>query len=201
MAQAALPAFPRRTAYRLAGRLPQAGVCLRAADMQDIAFLQALYASTRAEELAATPWPAAMRQAFVDQQFALQHRHWLASYPHAEYLVVERDGRAIGRCYVDFGDATAGAADEQPMGSLPSADDALLVDIALMPEARGGGVGSVLLAHLLRCTDARRQGVALHVLHANPGAQRLYRRFGFVVDGEDGLRQRMRRPASAPELS
>lgn len=158
------------------------GVVLRRARRRDLPFLREVHAASRAAELAAVPWPAAMLAAFLDDQFALQHRAWVGGYPAAEYLIVQRRGEPIGRCYVDFEpDATRGG-------------DALLIDIALVPAERDQGIGSAVLAGLLRHGDRRGQAMQLHVLHANPGALRLYRRAGFVIEDDDGVRLHMRRP-------
>lgn len=177
-----LPEFPEH-AGNSDTAVSDPGMQLHHATNGDIAFLRALYATTRVEELAATPWSPEMRAAFLDDQFALQHRHWVNCYPQADYLVVERQGRPVGRCYVDF--ARTAARD----------GDALLIDLSLLPAARGQGVGSALLTSLLRQCDLRGQALLLHVLHANPGALRLYRRFGFADEHDDGMRLRLRRAA------
>ena len=45
------------------------------------AFAAALYASTRAEELALTGWPEERRGTFLDQQHRAQHHHYRTYYP------------------------------------------------------------------------------------------------------------------------
>lgn len=56
--------------------------------------------------------------------------------------------------------------------------------IALLPEARGQGIGTALIEHLIE--DARKvhPGVSLSVSRQNP-ARRLYERFGFKPISED----------------
>ncbi|MGQ4582317.1 GNAT family N-acetyltransferase [Lysobacter sp. F60174L2] len=179
----ALAEFPAHAAGAAAALAR--GLRLRAATGGDLPFLRGLYASTRAAELARVPWTEAMRAAFLGDQFALQHRHWLGSYPQAGYLVMEHDGVPVGRCYVDFGWAVR--------------DDALLIDLALLPAAQGRGMGAAVLGHLLQRCERRGQAMVLHVLRANTGAQRLYRRFGFVTESDDGMRLRMRRPPGVAE--
>src|SRR3546814_6955453 len=97
----ALPDFPARAECTDATALAPS-LCLRPATEADLPFLRELYAGTRTAELDAVPWPESMRAAFLGDQFALQHRHWLQCYPQAEYLIVERQGQQVGRCYVDF---------------------------------------------------------------------------------------------------
>jgi ribosomal protein S18 acetylase RimI-like enzyme len=61
-----------------------------------------------------------------------------------------------------------------------------IVDIAVMPQYRGRGIGAAVLAEKLRhCTTAK--------LHVDPlnRAQTLYHRLGFRVAGQDGPLLRM----------
>lgn len=161
-------------------RIPEAlaarGFSLRALHDGDLPWLRDLYASTRAEEMAPVPWPDATKRAFLDQQFDLQHRHYLAHYGDADFLALERDGHGpVGRCYL-----------------LRAAPDHILVDISLLPAQRGIGLGGAMIRHSQREAAALGRGMRLHVLQANPGARRLYERLGFVVEGEAGTYQAMR---------
>src|ERR1041384_421088 len=104
---------PLRAARRL-------GLSLRAEAAGDLPFVAALYASTRAEEVAASGWPAAMQAAFLDQQHRAQPRWYRATYPDGEWLIVERANAPIGRLYL-----------AEDMGTR------LIVDISLLPELRG----------------------------------------------------------------
>lgn len=170
--------FPsRRVAW-----LPAAGAGLppglgwRDARDDDLPFLHRLYADVRAAELAAVPWPEAARQAFLDSQFALQHRHYTTHYPSADYLLVEAAGQAVGRLYLHRGE-----------------HEVDVVDIALLAAARGHGIGTVLLRLVQR--TALRGGlgsVMLHVEQRNGAARRLYERLGFVVEADSGSHLRMR---------
>lgn len=139
----------------------------------DLPFVAALYASTRTEELAPMGWPEAMQAAFLDQQYRAQHAHYRANYPGAEWLIVERKGAAIGRLYLG-GDSA----------------ELRLIDISLLPEHRGGGIGGAILADLIADAHAAGRTVVLHVDPANP-ARRLYARLGFVEAGESQTAVRM----------
>lgn len=68
------------------------------------------------------------------------------------------------------------------------------MDLALVADARGQGLGTALLQGLLADADAEGRTVVLHVARDNP-AQRLYLRLGFVVTGEDALTLRLERAA------
>jgi RimJ/RimL family protein N-acetyltransferase len=142
----------------------------------DLPFVEALFASTRAEEVARTGWPAEMQAAFLRQQHHAQHRHYQASYSDAEWLIIEREGVPIGRLYL---------ARQNKGRTL------LLVDISLVPAARGAGLGTAIINDLLA---GETRTVELHVERFNP-AFRLYERLGFETIEEEAVYFRMlRRP-------
>jgi len=125
------PGFPstQRAPPATPAALLRHGCRLRPLGGGDIDWLRALYASTREQELAAVPWPAATREAFLAQQFELQHRHFIGHYGQAEFLAIEHHAEgAVGRYYLQ----------RQP-------PDHLIVDIALLPHWRGRGLGAALI--------------------------------------------------------
>lgn len=172
-----------QTPASLAGR----GFSLRGLRDDDVPWLRDLYATTRAEEMAPLPWPAAAKRAFLDQQFALQHNHYLAVYGDSDFLAIQRNGIPLGRLYLQRAgraDATAHALSEARPDEHP--DEYLIVDIALFPQARGEGIGGALIACAQARAAAEGCGMRLHVMTTNPAAQRLYERLGFVVVPEGG---------------
>ena len=72
-------------------------------------------------------------------------------------------------------------------------DDVRIVDIALVPEACGQGIGGKLLSDVIAAANAAGKSVSIHVEQFNP-ALRLYRRLGFEQVGEFGVYYLMRRP-------
>jgi ribosomal protein S18 acetylase RimI-like enzyme len=145
------------------------GVTLRPVAAGDEPFLFRLYASTRAEELAIAPWDDAAKENFLRFQFHAQSVHYQKHYPDASRQVILSDGVPSGRLYVDR-----------------SADEILIIDIALLPEYRGAGVGSALLRGILEEAAGRGVPVRIHVEVNNP-ALRLYRRLGFREAGNTGV--------------
>lgn len=145
------------------------GVTLRPATAADDAFLCAVYGSTRADELAMTDWSDEQKAAFVRQQHEAQMAYYREHYGEARYLVIEVDGEPLGRLFVD----------EWP-------DEIRLVDVALLPAARGRGVGSRLLADLQ--AEATRLGkpLRIHVERFNR-ALSLYQRLGFRLREDKGV--------------
>jgi GNAT superfamily N-acetyltransferase len=145
------------------------GVALREEGEVDVPFLIELYASTRADELAPVPWPEEQKRAFLAHQFALQREQYRQHYAGAEWLLVERDAAPIGRLYLRRG-----------------GEEVRLMDIALVPSARGAGLGTRLTQRLLDWADAQHVPVTLHVEPFNP-AYRMYRRFGFCYVRSTGV--------------
>jgi ribosomal protein S18 acetylase RimI-like enzyme len=149
----------------------------RPIETADLDFLQRLFASTRAEEIAAAGWPPEVQAQFLAQQFDLQHRYYQEHYADADFWLLLCKGKPVGRLYWWAHDASA-----------------TLIDISLLPEERGQGVGTALLALLTAQADGLGQSVSLHVEPANP-ARRLYARFGFDAVADNGVYIKMRRPA------
>lgn len=154
--------------FSLPAALVAQGYALRPESEADIPFLMRLYASTREEELRPVPWSAEQKQAFLESQFAAQRHHYYTYIPTCAFDLIERDGVPVGRLYVE--------ARRTQMH---------IVDIALMPEARGQGLGTAILQALQAAGRAQGKGVGIMVEKFNP-ALRLYRRLGFaqVADHE-----------------
>jgi ribosomal protein S18 acetylase RimI-like enzyme len=124
---------------------------LRAVVPEDSAFLSALYASTRSEELAVVPWDDAHKDTFLRMQFDAQDAWYREHYSDASLDVNEVDGVPAGRLYVHRGDS-----------------ELRIVDISLLSKYRGRGIGTSLLRDLLAEADAAGKSVTIHVERSNP---------------------------------
>ena len=144
-------------------------ITLRPVRPGDEDFLREVYASTRLDELAPLGWTAAQQHAFLRMQFTAQHRSYLAQFPAADFLIILWHERPIGRLYLER-----------------RADEIRGIDIALLPECRGAGIGTAILQDLL--AEAARAGkpFRIHVARLNR-AQRLYERLGFSTLEDDGV--------------
>jgi ribosomal protein S18 acetylase RimI-like enzyme len=150
-------------------RVLRGAITFRPATDGDYDFMRRLYHSTRAEEMQHFPFDEAKKAAFLDQQFSAQFQHYGIHYPTCERNIVENDGTPIGRLWID-----------------EWRDQIRLVDIALMPEWRGQGIGSLLLHDVLARGTAARKPVTIHVEAYNP-ALRLYRLLGFEHVDTNGV--------------
>jgi ribosomal protein S18 acetylase RimI-like enzyme len=119
------------------------------------------------------PWTVEQKAAFIAQQFHAQSVHYERHYPDASFDVILVGGEPAGRLIVTR-----------------SPEALHVVDIALLDEHRGRGVGSGLLRELI--AEAGERPVSIYVEVNNP-ARSLYERLGFVQEGEDGIHLLMRR--------
>jgi ribosomal protein S18 acetylase RimI-like enzyme len=144
---------------------------IRPAAEADEPFLYALYASTRAEELAAWGWTSAQQERFLQLQFRAQQQHY-AAYPDTVHWIIEQQSPSSPAQQL-----------RQPLGRLLLSflpDEIRLVDVALLPDYRGQGLGAALVGWVQAQASAEGKAVRLHVTPDNP-ARRLYERLGFTL--------------------
>lgn len=150
--------------------LPAGGtVALRPVAAEDDEFLVAVYASTRADELAQVPWSDEQKAAFVRSQFDLQRQQYDANYPETEYNIILVDEHPAGRIWVSR-----------------DAEQIRLLDIAVLGEFQNRGVGTVLLRRLINEAAGANKALRHMVFVLNTEAKRFYERLGFVVFEEVG---------------
>lgn len=148
----------------------------------DLPFLAALYAASRAEEMAQVPWPPEAVEAFLLDQFRLQHHHYTTHYPEAAFELVLVGDEPAGRRYV---------------ARWPR--EIRLMDIALMPAFRGQGLGRDLMGALVEESDRAGIPLSLHVERNNPVLP-WYGRLGFTLQEDLGVYLRMQREPRAMEV-
>jgi GNAT superfamily N-acetyltransferase len=135
----------------------------------DEEFLFSVYASTRADGLNLVGWNTEQKEDFLQMQFRAQDRYYRSQYPDAEYLVILKDDRLVGRLYIQRQD-----------------DEIRVMDIALLPEFQKQGIGSTLMAQILDEATLTHRPVTIHVERFNP-ALHLYQRLGFRFVEDRGV--------------
>lgn len=160
-------------------RIDRQNVTYRLVRDEDRPFLTALYFSTRTEEMMLVPWTPEQKAEFLMMQFNAQTDHYAEQYDPSGFFVIEHDGNPIGRLYRER-----------------DGDDIHLIDIALVPQVRGSGLGTILLQEILDEAAAAGLTVSIYVEHFNP-AKRLYQRLGFQEVSENGVYHLMRWQAPA----
>ena len=148
---------------------PAVSFVLRPACAGDEAFLFELYCTTRNEEIAMWGLESTQQEMLLKMQFNAQRQHYELAYEALEHSIILVGNRPAGRIMV-----------------FRSEREFVLVDVALLPDARGMGIGTALIADLL--TEAERAGkpVSLHVAKDNR-ARRLYERSGFEIREDTGM--------------
>jgi len=149
--------------------MDRAGATLRPERPADAEFLFHVFVHSRASALAQLDWDDPARDALLRMQFRAQHRAYRAQFPNARFDVIECDATPIGRLIVDRRERAIH-----------------VVDVVLLPEHRGQGIGTSLLSALLAEATANGQPVTLRVDRDNR-ARSLYRRLGFATESEDAI--------------
>ena len=146
-----------------------ADITFRPITPDDAEFLYSVYANTRTQELAAVDWTDSQKEQFLRSQFGLQHEAYQENYKGGEFLVILHQGKPAGRLYV-----------------IRREQEIRIVDIALLPECRNGGIGGAILRDILAEGALMHKRVTIHVEMFNP-ALTLYDRLGFRKLEERGV--------------
>ncbi|MDD5597020.1 MAG: GNAT family N-acetyltransferase [Victivallaceae bacterium] len=144
-------------------------ITFRSITAEDLPFLKKVYFSTRLEELKPAGWDDARINEFLEMQFGFQHKSYTENYPAAELLIISLKHNDVGRLYVER-----------------RKNEIRIIDIALLPEYRGRGIGSKIMKDILREADGKELPVTIHVEHNNP-ALSLYARLGFEIIEDKGV--------------
>jgi ribosomal protein S18 acetylase RimI-like enzyme len=153
---------------------PGSRLTLRAACREDESFLFNLFCSIREPDFAFLG--ELERKKLLELQFAAQQRHYQANMPEAEHLIVLWDSGPIGRMIL-----------QQKNGELH------LAEIALLPEYRNQGIGSILMKRLIKAEAEHGHTIRLHVYNQSEAA-RFYERLGFAIAKDDGAYLLMEKP-------
>jgi len=139
---------------------------LRPALPADVDFEHFLYASTR-DDL--RPLGPEVFDGLVGMQFRAQTMSIRLDHPQADHKIVIVEEAPAGRLIID-----------------ETGEQIKVIDVALLPEYRGQGIGTSLLRGVVAQADRMGRAIALHV-EKQSRAVRLYERLGFLISGESGL--------------
>ena len=106
---------------------------------------------------------------FLRTQFDAQDHHYREHYADTVRKLIQIDGARAGRLYIQYRE-----------------HELRIVDIALLPDYRGYGIGGLLLGHVLDEARDAGKAVRIHVEKNNP-AYRLYQRLGFSTLEDKGV--------------
>jgi GNAT superfamily N-acetyltransferase len=148
------------------GKYGEIGLALRPARAEDVAFLFELFLDARAVEFSHLPLHGAERHLLMRMQFEAQQRGYAIRFPASEDAIVWCGTRPVGRLWL-----------------MRTQDEIRVLDVALLSEKRGAGIGSSLLRQVLQ----EGKPVRLSVARTNLRAFELYRRLGFVIAGQNDV--------------
>jgi len=135
---------------------------------EDKAFLQALYADSRAWEFELTVWTDEEKDRFLKQQFEAQDRSYKMNNLGAVHRIIQLNGVDIGRLIIDRTDRLM-----------------RIIDFTIHSDYQRRGIGADILASLKNEAQGGKVPITLHVRQGNP-ALNLYLRHGFKKTGVNG---------------
>lgn len=127
---------------------------------EDLPFLQRLYSTTRFD-IARLAISAEEKTKLYNHQFHAQHVHYQRYFSDANFFIVLEGEIRIGRLYV-----------------LDGSDEIRVVDISIVEEHRGNGVGTKLMMEIMNRARQKSLPVRLRVEPDNPALQ-WYLKLGF----------------------
>ncbi|AJQ93335.1 GNAT family N-acetyltransferase [Gynuella sunshinyii] len=139
-------------------------LAIRPARPSDRVFLEHLHQSTR-EDLQAIEADAEFIQSIIDMQYRAQTQGYQSQFPNAMSFIIEYQQQSVGRSVLDFGP-----------------NEIRVVDIALIPAARGQGFGEAVIRAFMLAAQQVMTPLTLSVTEQNLVARQLYSRMGFQVE-------------------
>ena len=140
------------------------GLHVRPASHSDEPFIRQLYKSTR-DDLDMLNAETDFIEHLKESQFQAQTASYGETYPNAMTFIIEYFDDKVGRIILDFGP-----------------NEILMVDISLIPKARGKKIGSGVIKSFTHCADQVKVPLKLSVLSDNMHAKHVYAELGFILD-------------------
>lgn len=143
-------------------------------NVTDKNFLFSLYSSTREDELNMTLMKEIEKRTFLKQQFYAKEFDYSTRYEDAEFLIIYRKKKAIGRVVFRI------------------TEKVHLVDIAFIKKFRSLGFGKEVLNILISHAKQNNKPFELSVAKDNIRALKLYKYLGFQIIESHGYYYNMR---------
>jgi ribosomal protein S18 acetylase RimI-like enzyme len=141
---------------------------------EDEPFIRGLMTETLSDQLGASSWPAEVRDPILAAQYRVRRQGFRMS-------AGDKPGTLV-------------LVNEQPVAwyvAAELANEIRLVNLVVLRERRGEGIGSAVLRKLVGSHKTLKLSVAMN----NQRALDLYTRMGFRRTGDDGVHYFMERPA------
>ena len=140
---------------------------------EEQSFFRRLFDITRRPDFEQAGLSGEALDTLMDSQYCARTTHYKGTYPEAEYRMIFSGADLAGGMIVEERDG-----------------DLHLIDITLLDERRGQGIGTRVMSDLIEDAKREGRGVLLFVEQFNP-AQRLYERLGFAEVELVGIYRRM----------
>jgi GNAT superfamily N-acetyltransferase len=134
---------------------------LRKEVAEDLGFIRHLFIANRWIAFSALAMDEQARLKLLSSQFDLQDLHYRTYFPATDRRIVLSGGRPVGRIYLLRG---------EPFWTL--------IDLSLLPDALGLGIGSRLIDGMIAEAEAARKPITLHCDVTNPAFE-IYKAKGF----------------------
>ena len=148
-------------------------ISFRAVMPEDEELLLKLYKSSRGDDLRGLGWSEDQIGEFLEMQYEAQQRLHENDYQNATDEIVLLDGKPAGHLAIERRE-----------------DEIRCVDIALLPENRRAGIGTLLIRRLQDEARGANKPLRLQVIRFNR-AVTLIERLGFVRTSETGTHFKM----------
>jgi GNAT superfamily N-acetyltransferase len=160
---------------------PNNSLSLRPATGEDAPFLLELYKSSRGEDLRELGWDETRVAEFLDLQYEAQRTFDAQDHALANDEVILSAGERAGRLLVDSRE-----------------NEVRCIDMALLPEFRNRGLGTLLLRRLQGEAAKANKPLRLQVIRYSRAVS-LFERLGFVRTSETGTHFQMEWKPNASE--
>jgi len=141
-----------------------AGLHIRPSTSSDQTFLNSLYQSTR-DDLNYVEGRDDFIVHLKESQFEAQSISYEDQFPNAMFFVIEYHHEKAGRIIFDI-----------------EHNEIRIIDISLIPSARGKGLGAALMRSFVHCSEQTMVPLKLCVLSRNLQAKHIYFKLGFQVE-------------------